>query len=124
MPSRRSVLFALPMAAGLAAPAAAECRFSPFDFFPDRNDAVEINVVTQTGHGCTMAFNPGPGYRFTGASFLKAPPHGVLDKTGPTKFLYLPFDGYAGEDSYALKVCAIVHGRRGCSSLTYRVDVQ
>ena len=69
-----------------------------------------------------MAFKEGPGYKFTSASFLKGPPHGVLAKTGATKFLYLPFTGYKGQDSYAIKVCAIVQGRSGCSSLTYVVD--
>jgi hypothetical protein len=49
---------------------------------------------------------------------------GVLAKTGATKFLYLPFTGYKGRDSYAIKVCAIVQGRSGCSSLTYVVDVR
>ncbi|SDR41048.1 hypothetical protein SAMN05519103_02784 [Rhizobiales bacterium GAS113] len=120
----RAALLLLPlMAAGLL-PARAECQFSPFSFFPDRNDAVEIRVRTESGHSCAMAFKEGPGYRFTKASFLKPPPHGVLAKTGPTKFLYLPFKGYRGEDSYAIKLCAIVQGRSGCSSLTYLVNVQ
>ena len=48
----------------------------------------------------------------------------MLAKTGATKFLYLPFTGYKGHDSYAIKVCAIVQGRSGCSSLTYVVDVR
>ena len=71
-----------------------------------------------------MAFKEGPGFKFTGASFLQPPPHGVLAKTGATEFLYLPFDGYKGPDSYAIKICAIVQGRSGCSSLTYLVDVR
>jgi hypothetical protein len=95
-------------------PARAACQFSPFSFFPDRNDQVQIQLT----------FKEGPGYKFTSASFLKAPPHGVLAKTGPTKFLYLPFTGYQGNDSYAIKICAIVQGRSGCSSLTYVVDVR
>ncbi len=105
-------------------PAHADCRFSPFSFFPDRNDSVEIRATTDAGHGCAMAFKEGPGYRFTGASMVKGPPHGVLAKTGTTKFLYLPFKGYRGEDSYAIKVCAIVQGRSGCSLLTYVVEVR
>jgi hypothetical protein len=120
----RSILLAALLVAGALGPASAGCRFSPFSFFPDRNDKVEIEAETQTGNGCTMAFKPGPGYRFTSASFLSAPPHGVLAKTGPTSFLYLPFNEFKGEDSYALKVCAVVKGRHGCSSLTYRIDVQ
>jgi hypothetical protein len=47
-----------------------------------------------------------------------------LVKTGATKFLYLPFRDYRGHDSYAIKICAIVQGRGGCSSLTYVVDVR
>lgn len=105
-------------------PAHAACRFSPFSFFPDRNDTVAVRVETQAGQSCAMAFQPGPGYRFTGAAFLKGPPHGVLAKTGPTAFLYLPFDGYKGPDSYAIRLCAIVKGRRGCSLLTYEVTVE
>jgi hypothetical protein len=120
---RTALVLAALMVAG-ALPARADCRFSPFSFFPDRNDAVEIRVSTDAGHSCVMAFKEGPGYRFTSAYFLKAPPHGVLAKIGPTKFSYLPFTEYKGEDSYALKVCAIVQGRSGCSSLTYVVDVR
>ncbi|SED63551.1 hypothetical protein SAMN05444161_3635 [Rhizobiales bacterium GAS191] len=122
-PWRAALLLLALMAAG-SLPARAECQFSPFSFFPDRNDAVEIRVRTESGHSCAMAFKEGPGYRFTKASFQKPPPHGVLARTGPTKFLYLPFKGYRGEDSYAIKLCAIVQGRSGCSSLTYLVDVQ
>jgi hypothetical protein len=111
------------MAAG-ALPAEAACQFSPFSFFPDRNDRVQIQVTTQSGQSCAMAFKEGPGFKFTSAEFLKPPPHGVLAKTGETAFLYLPFDGYKGPDSYAIKICAIVQGRSGCSSLTYVVDVR
>ena len=71
-----------------------------------------------------MAFKEGPGFKFTSASFLTPPPHGVLAKTGETAFLYLPFDGYKGPDSYAIKICAIVQGHSGCSSLTYLVEVR
>jgi hypothetical protein len=71
-----------------------------------------------------MAFKEGPGYHFTGTSFLTPPPHGVLAKTGKTSFVYIPFKDYKGPDSYAIKICAIVQGRKGCSSLSYVVDVR
>ena len=71
-----------------------------------------------------MGFREGPGYRFTAASFLAPPPHGILAKTGPTQFRYQPFAGYRGSDSYAIRLCAVVNGRRGCSSLTYWVEVE
>ena len=63
-------------------PASAACQFSPFSFFPDRNDTVEIRVRTEPGQPCSMAFSEGPGYRFTKASFVKGPANGILAKTG------------------------------------------
>jgi hypothetical protein len=115
---------AAPLMVAAFLPAQAACQFSPFSFFPDRNDRVQIEVTTEAGQSCAMAFKEGPGFKFTSASFLTPPPHGVLAKTGETAFLYLPFDGYKGPDSYAIKICAIVQGRSGCSSLTYVVDVR
>jgi hypothetical protein len=76
------------------------------------------------GTFCTIAFQEGPGYKFSSASFSKAPPHGVLAKTGATSFAYRPFDGYRGPDSYSLRLCATVRGKNGCSTLTYRVGVR
>ena len=120
----KSLSIAVPLMLMRLMPAQAACQFSPFSFFPDRNDQVQIQVTTESGQSCTMAFKQGPGYKFTSASFLKPPPHGVLAKTGATKFLYLPFKDYRGLDSYAIRICAIVQGRGGCSSLTYVVDVR
>jgi hypothetical protein len=117
--STTALIVALAPAAALA-----DCHFGPFAFFPERNDHVTIKVVTQGGQYCAMAFKQGPGYRFTSASFLTPPPHGVLAKTGDTSFLYVAFPGYHGPDSYAVKICADVRGKHGCSSLTYIVDVQ
>jgi hypothetical protein len=58
-------------------PARADCQFSPVSFFPDGNDHVQIQVTTQTGQSCAVAFKESPGYHFTGTSFLTPPPHGV-----------------------------------------------
>lgn len=117
----------LTLAIGLLAigadPASAACQFSPFSFFPDRNDTVDIRVRTEPGEQCSMAFSEGPGYRFTKASLLKGPANGILARTGPTKFTYLPVGTFTGETSYTIKLCAVVHGRNGCSTLNYLVDV-
>lgn len=110
--------------ATLTSLAHAECHFAPFSFFPDRNDHVNVAVVADAGSSCAMAFKEGPGYQFTSASFVKAPPHGVLAKTGPTSFLYRPFDGYRGHNSYSIRLCAIVGTKRGCSTLTYHVEIR
>jgi hypothetical protein len=55
---------------------------------------------------------------------LTPPPYGVLAKTGKTSFVYIPFKDYKGPDSYAIKIDAIVQGRKACSSLSYVVNVR
>jgi hypothetical protein len=96
----------------------ATCQFNPFSFFPDQTTGAN------PGDDRSGTLRQGPGFKFTSAEFLQPPPHGVLAKTGETAFLYLPFDGYKGPDSYAIKICAIVQGHSGCSSLTYLVEVR
>lgn len=126
IPSRLTLASTLALGLGVAAPALAhaECHFSPVAFFPDRNDHVTVQVTADPGSFCAMKFREGPGYHFTSASFAKAPPHGVLAQTGATAFLYRPFDHYRGHDAYAIKMCADVGSRHGCSTLTYEVEVQ
>ncbi len=79
-----SASIAVPLMLTGLIPAEAACYFSPYSFFPDRNDQVQIQVTTESGQSCAMAFKEGPGYKLTSASFLKGPPHGVLAKTGAT----------------------------------------
>jgi hypothetical protein len=43
----------------------AECVFSPFEFFPDRNDVVHVAVESNGKGLCDISFREGPGYRFT-----------------------------------------------------------
>jgi hypothetical protein len=111
------------LAMSLPTLAFADCHFSPYTFFPDRNDHVSIAVTADAGSSCGMAFREGPGYKFTSADFAKAPPHGILSQTGPTAFVYRAFDNYRGLDSYAIKICAVVDGKSGCSVLTYNVQL-
>src|SRR5271166_7185805 len=86
----KSMSIAAPLIVTGLAPAQAACQFSPYSFFPDRNDQTQIQVRTESGQSCTMAFKEGPGYKFTSASFLKLPPHGVLAKTArPNSCIYL-----------------------------------
>ena len=110
----QSAVIAVPLTLTGLTHAEAACYFSPYSFFPDRNDQVRIQVTTDSGQSCAMAFKEGPGYKFTSASFLKPPPHGVLAKTAATEFVYMPLTGYKGHDSYTIKVCAIVQERSGC----------
>ena len=124
MPARRSLLLAVPVLAVMSAAAHAECKFSPFAFFPDRNDAVVVHVTTDAASYCDNSFREGPGYAFTKVSVVKAPPHGIIATLGPNHFAYRPFPNYRGRDAYTIRACANVGPRKGCSTLHYAVTVQ
>lgn len=104
--------------------ARAGCQFSPFAFFPDRNDTVDVDVHVTAGSTCVMGFREGPGYHFTSADFVSGPSLGILAQTGATQFTYYTLRERKGSDSYAIKICAVVHGHKGCSILRYNAEVE
>lgn len=121
--TRARILFALPLL--LAAGAArAECQFSPFSFFPDRNDTVRVRVTTDNASFCDNSFREGPGYTFTDVRVLKYPPHGIVATTGANRFAYRAMPNYRGRDQYTIRACATVGARKGCSTLIYDVTVR
>jgi len=107
-----------------AASARAECAMSPYAFFPDRNDHVQISMETDDKSFCDNSFREGPGYRFTSVTLAKAPPHGVVATLGPNHFAYHAMANYRGPDQYTIRACAIVGARKGCSTLVYNVTVR
>ena len=60
MNTLRSALVLGALIAAGAAPARAECHFDPYEFFPDRNDHVQITAHTEANHGCGMGFQEEP----------------------------------------------------------------
>jgi hypothetical protein len=120
--------YAMLMAAAIVAlcPVAAHaaCSFSPFAFFPDRNDRVEIAAATDSESFCDNSFREGSGYRFTDITVIKAPPHGLIATLGSNHFAYHAMPNFKGGDQYAIRACAIVGDRKGCSTLIYNVTVK
>jgi hypothetical protein len=104
--------------------ALARCAFSPYEFFPDRNDHVKIQVQTDAESFCDNSFREGPGYRFTSVTVARLPSHGLIARLGENHFAYHAFPNYSGPDEYVIRACAIVGQRRGCSKLTYQVVVR
>ncbi|WP_158817983.1 hypothetical protein [Methylocapsa sp. S129] len=104
--------------------AKADCTLSPFAFFPDRNDRVEVTEVTDDKSFCDNSFREGPGYRFTDVSVVEAPPHGLIATLGPHHFAYHSMPNYRGSDQYSIRACATVGERKGCSTLIYNVTVR
>ncbi len=65
----KSASIAVPLMLTALVPAQAACYFSPYSFFPDRNDQVQIQVTTESGQSCAMAFlvSAGNGSSWPGA---------------------------------------------------------
>ena len=49
------------------------CLYEPFDFRPEKNDGVVVDVIVDAGSVCTHNFGARPGYTFTGISFEREP---------------------------------------------------
>jgi hypothetical protein len=121
--SSRSLIVAIPLLI-VAGGAHAECKFSPFSFFPDRNDVVHVQVTAPPNSFCDNSFREGPGYSFTKVTVVKPPPHGLVATLGPNHYAYHALPGYTGGDQYMIRACAKVGARSGCSTLIYDVTVE
>src|SRR5208337_3015307 len=66
MTNWKSMGFAAFLIAFSVVDARAECVFSPFEFFPDRNDVVHVAVESNGKGLCDISFREGPGYRYRG----------------------------------------------------------
>ncbi|GLS24160.1 hypothetical protein GCM10007874_71810 [Labrys miyagiensis] len=108
----------------LPAAARAGCLYKPFDFHPEKNDGVVVDVIVDGGSSCTHNFGEGPGYAFTGLRVEREPENGKLIKTGANRFLYTPDKGFIGKDAYILKICASKGARRGCSTVAFVSQVK
>ena len=104
--------------------ARAGCLYKPFDFHPEKNDGVVVDVIVDAGSSCTHNFAEGPGYTFTGISFERAPENGKLVKAGRNRFVYTPDKGFKGKDAYIFKICASKGGRKGCSAVAFVTQVK
>jgi hypothetical protein len=124
MPLHRGLLIGLPLILLGATAARAECHLSPFAFFPDRNDRVRVQAVTDDQSFCDNSFREGPGYTFTKVSVASPPPHGIIATLGPNHFEYHAMPGYKGRDRYTIRACATVGAKMGCSTLTYNITVK
>jgi hypothetical protein len=117
----------LPLAALLVllpVSARAGCLYKPFDFHPEKNDGVVVDVIVDAGSSCTHNFGEGPGYKFTGITFAREPERGTLVKAGANRFIYTPDQGFKGKDAYLFKICATKGALKGCSTVAFVSEVK
>jgi hypothetical protein len=104
--------------------ARAACLYKPFEFHPEKNDGVVVDVIVDAGSSCTHNFGQGSGYTFTGISFAHEPENGKLVKAGANRFIYTPDNGFTGKDAYVFRVCAGKGGQQGCSTVAFVSQVK
>ena len=118
---RAALTLSLFAAAGAAR---AECNYPRFDFFPEKNGGVTVDMVAIAGTPCTHNFGEGPGYRFTSVDVSLRPEHGRVVKQGATRFVYTPKAGYMGKDAYMFRICARKGEQIGCSAIAFLVEIR
>ena len=104
--------------------ARAGCLYQPFDFHPEKNDGVVVDVIVDAGSSCTHNFGEGPGYKFTGITFAREPERGRLVKAGANRFIYTPDKDFKGKDAYMFKICATKGALKGCSAVAFVSEVK
>ena len=80
--------------------------------------------IVDSGSSCTHNFAEGPGYKFTGITFVREPENGKLVKAGANRFVYTPNKGFTGKDAYLFKICAIKGAQTGCSTVAFVAEVK
>ncbi len=107
-----------------AAPARAGCLYKNFEFHPEKNDGVVVDVIVDGGSSCTHNFGEGQGYTFNSIDFMHEPEHGTLVAAGTNRFVYTPAKGFKGKDAYVFRICASKGGQRGCSTVAFVSQVK
>ncbi len=90
----------LAITALLPVSARAGCLYKPFEFQPEKNDGVVVDVIVDAGSSFTHNFGKGSGYTFTDISFAHEPENGKVVKAGTNRFIYTPDKGFTGKDAY------------------------
>ena len=120
----KTSLLAVPAFVLLASPVLADCNYPTFDFFPEKNGGVVIDMKVTDGALCTHNFAEGPGYRFTSVGIDRMPEHGSLKREGGNRFVYRPAAGFTGKDFYGVTVCAIKSGAKGCVTIYFVATIE
>ncbi|MGB9383169.1 MAG: hypothetical protein WCB50_00045 [Pseudolabrys sp.] len=108
----------------LPAAARAGCLYKPFEFHPEKNDGVVVDVIVDAGSSCTHNFGEGAGYTFTDIRFEHEPENDKLVKTSANRFIYTPDKGFVGKDAYIFKICASKGTQKGCSTVGFVSQVK
>lgn len=118
--------FVLPASAAIlcSASAHAECTYPRFEFHPEQNGGVVVDMKVTEGASCTHYFAEGPGYKFTSVTLDRQAEHGSVKKDGVNHFVYRPAPGFTGKDFYGVKICATKGAAKGCVVIYYVATIE
>jgi hypothetical protein len=101
----------------------ADCRITPFRFYPAQNDSVTTSVAITQGSPCTMRFRSLSALVFDSVSIVSRPTGGTAAAAGALQVQYKPNAGFKGSDRFSAKVCGKGSAGAGCSTITYLISV-
>ena len=108
----------------LGPPPAAQCTVAPFKVEDGGTAAISMTVSNDGGY-CAAALTSAGGQPFDAPLVPIKPQHGdetVVRYNGKTSIEYSARAGYAGHDSFVVKL--ILKGRSGYTTLNVGIDVQ
>jgi hypothetical protein len=101
------------------------CIFTAITFDFSKNESYR-SAQTFSGQGCTTSFRGGLRTSFESLSVVQRARHLAITpaSNGFGFTVARRTAGYAGADSYTLKVCGQSAGGRGCATITYDVTIR
>lgn len=115
--------FVLTMAAAWAETDVPRCVTEPVHFDPARNETVYPRSRTPAGQSCSHFFAAGGLVAIDQVEIVARPKSGTLDRSGELRVVYRPRPGFAGEDTYRIKLCGSSLQGRGCTTAIYTITV-
>lgn len=107
---------------GAAWPADAACqRVNPRFYFQGDEHTVQMKC---DGRGTWQANRTRGPVELTALSVVKHPKSGKLAPRDGAGWSFVPNPGFAGADSFSIKICGRGRGGEGCSIMHYQVMVQ
>ena len=102
-------------------PASADCVSAKRPYTLSGDTVVSSDVVDGKST-CRHPQKVPPDKQLTGVSVVSQPKHGKLTQGGKY-VVYTPAPGFAGDDSYTIKICGGDASGQGCSTVTYNTKV-
>ena len=97
---------------------------APFSFSVTSAGPWQSFGTIKSGETCSGSFNSSGPMSFRRLYLAVAPQHGSVRLQEGGKYFYTAKQGYAGADSFTLKVCGNQGGLDGCTDIQYNMTLK